>query len=575
MPLSVPEVTEALAYRRARWLNEDSDYDSLPGLREKLHGQLWNNCENIAARDEEILRRGGHSAGAFWPPEEAIDTLGRRNSQLIRQYIQKQCDRYATILHFNRYLEVIEDASRFSGSTDYPIWGLLDRLDYRRYTPDYAGYCRYLSDVDPDFMAFLNEGIPVYLPLRPARHCYVTAGSGSGKTELLKVLVHGYMGDPDGGAVVILDPHGEVAEQVARWQEFAHNDRLVYIDPALDEVFKPTLNPLQLPEGASLDVVAQQLLDAFEQILAGSGGSTEISNNMRALLMPSFSVLLAQQGKTLFDLYRAFNGSDADLIAAGCKSSNFIVKDFFENAFSEKRFSGTKGSIATKLYSILSTDAQRALFVGQTTFDLGKLIEQRKIIVFNLSIGRIGATAAECFGRFVMASLQGLAMRRAAEPEKKHVPIHLLIDECQNFIAPSVVRMMTETRKYGLHLTLVQQQLGFNMDYDTRRAVLGNSTLKFTGRNNDIKTLQDIHAITGVELDELQSLDVGQFSVKVDPHKPFTVKVSGHLVGNANAMSAEEWERVKADQLRRYYRDSRAIATAPAGGRTRPPVDLA
>ena len=121
------------------------------------------------------------------------------------------------------------------------------------WTPNLAGYLAYLREVAPGMAAFLSRPLPVMLPAAAMlRHTYATGAIGSGKTEMLKLLIHGLAGVGN-CAVVVLDPHGDMAEQIARWPEFAPggawHGRLAYVDPFLDDGHSPCLNPFDLGVG--------------------------------------------------------------------------------------------------------------------------------------------------------------------------------------------------------------------------------------------------------------------------------------------------------------------------------------
>jgi hypothetical protein len=111
-------------------------------------------------------------------------------------------------------------------------------------------------------------------------------------SELLKLLVYGYIRKPGSATVVIIDPHGDLAEEIARFKEHRKSDRLIYIDPYLDGISgrMPTINPFDLRDTGPqvIDIAAQSMVEAFKQIL----GNTALALQMEALLIPCVSVLL-------------------------------------------------------------------------------------------------------------------------------------------------------------------------------------------------------------------------------------------------------------------------------------------
>ena len=443
-----------------------------------------------------------------------------------------------------------------------------------RHTEDRAGYRRYLTDASPELAKLLDRPVPALLSEDDRqRHTYITGGSGSGKSELLKVLVHGYVTNPELGAVVVIDPHGDLVEQIAQWKEFAEGDRVVYVDAHLFTDRVPTLNPIEVDGGTDREkeVRAQELLTCFEQLLKGSGGG-ELSVNMRALLMPCLMTLFDMKGATLADLLRFMNDEkNDDLVARGKKSSRKVMREFFEDGFTSNSFNRTKQSIAVKLQSLFNSSAFYELVNGKTSIDLEKLVNQRKVILFNLGKGRIGPEASEAFGRFVLAVLQGMAFRRESIPKEDRVPVNIFIDECQNYISPSLGSILAETRKYRLHATLAQQVAGIGMSPEVRTVVLNNTNVKLAGRTPEDRRMADIMK---VEQHQVQNLSVGQFWCKMGKSPTFQIKSRTELLDTKNSMSEDEWAAV-LKRLEGYYRpkDEDQAPETDAGAAPRPDED--
>lgn len=120
----------------------------------------------------------------------------------------------------------------------------------------YQGYIRnYLPELADAATPYLSAEEDAFkfdvFPVRVAedqrlRHSYITGQSGSGKSELLKLIVHEYVTRPEYCAVVVLDPHGDLAEEIARWRVFSGRDQLLYVDPYLKYHHAPTINPFQV-----------------------------------------------------------------------------------------------------------------------------------------------------------------------------------------------------------------------------------------------------------------------------------------------------------------------------------------
>ena len=243
-----------------------------------------------------------------------------------------------------------------------------------------------------DLACFFFARLAARMPERDRqRHTYVLGKSGSGKSELLKLLVYGYIRKPGSATVVVIDPHGDLAEEIARFKEHRKSDRLIYIDPYLDGSGgrMPTINPFDLRDTGpqSIDIAAQSMLEAFKQILR----NTALTLQMEALLIPCISVLLNRRGSTLLDLQRFMNDHrNGDLVRLGERSDNLAQRLFFRDRFFEKTFDATKASIATKIQSLLNSRTFFHLTVGESTLDIGEALDSRKLLIFNLAKGKLG-----------------------------------------------------------------------------------------------------------------------------------------------------------------------------------------
>ena len=441
------------------------------------------------------------------------------------------------------------------------------RLDFHhRYAPDIPGYLSFLLAHCPEAYPFFSAwrySIPIREKDRE-RHTYVTGGSGSGKTEALKVLVHHYVTRNTGTAVVILDPHGDLAEEVAAWKENATGDRLVYIDPALQAGVFPSFNPLELkpeqctPEG--VDKAVEQFIGVFEEVMG-----RDFSPQMETILRACLATLLQRPGSTLLDLLTFMDDNRNDPLLA--YADRYLFNDNYratlKTAFRLDAYNPTKISISTKLRNIIDPMIISRFLNNPSTFDLEALLDRRALMIFNLSEGRIG-TSANVIGRFILAKLGFLALARQSIEKDDRVPCHVFVDECQLYISKTIDKILGQARKYKVYLTLAQQIVGQDMTNDLEKMVLGNTGVKITG-SNGIASLAIMARETETDAKELQRLKPGCFSVWTRGRSVF-VRMPRSRVGRRGAMSADAWERVKAEQIARYYRAPvRKPGEAPPG----------
>ncbi|TAN72756.1 MAG: DUF87 domain-containing protein [Magnetospirillum sp.] len=429
--------------------------------------------------------------------------------------------------------------------------------DPERHTPDWPGYLAYLGTRVPDLYRFFYRRLPVLIPEEAReKHTYITGQSGAGKSELLKVLLHSYVRSsyvrthaPIG--LVLIDPHGDLAEEVARFPEVATSGRLIFIQPGLSTEVTPTINPFDLADRSELSVhvMAEQLSGVFDQLMC-QAGHRGLTGNMGALLVPCISTLLLRPGSSIRDLQTFMDDRrNADLIAAGSMSALPIQRDFFRYKFADKQFDSTKAALFTRIQSLLNSPVLYRLLVGRSTLDLEAAVNAGKIIIFSLPKGIIGGETSPAFGSFVLALLQGIAIRREKRDEAR-LPVHVFLDECQNFLTPTVTTILTESRKFGLHLTLAQQTFLQGMEGELAAAVAGNTAIKFCGMN-DVKTLRPMDERLSVGLDTLGRLRVGEFFGKVSGSTP-AFKL--HVPRVREQIDTAAWCEVKAAQLATYYR---------------------
>jgi len=399
----------------------------------------------------------------------------------------------------------------------------------------------------------------------------VTGATGCGKSEVLKLLVHSTAAWGK-GAVVVIDPHGTMASQIARWPEWQGNDRLVYVDPFLDRDHTPVFNPFHAPRGADLHGLTQQLVAALQDMLRDQEGSA-LTVNMSTILEHCVLALFHMERASLPDLLTFMNDrQNGELVAKAKAVLPPFEAGFFDGEFQQREYDITKKSITNKLRRVLS--GAHRMFTGGTSVPLDKLIRQRKVIVMNLSRGRLGVDASEALGRFLMASIQAMALRREAEPQARHVPVHVFLDECQNYIGRSTVGILEEARKYRVFLTLSQQTVGRGMAPEIRDSVLSNTGLKIAGRNS-----RDSHGhiarAANLDADAMAGLKDRQFMLKAGDKPPLILRPASHLADGRHAMSSAAWEALKADQLKRYYRKAGKGAPPPGSGKSankRPPA---
>ncbi|MEM6820328.1 MAG: DUF87 domain-containing protein [Verrucomicrobiota bacterium] len=515
----------------ATWLNFIAEETSLFETREAFQ-QQWRTTL-IAPRP---------------PLDEKPNKLGVKRSELP-EYVSKLTDYHLAQDAFHQARE------------DYETKLKEGNAFRNQFSDDASGYRKYVDQVSSsDLSSFLAS--PKLIPVREdrrQRHSYVCGGTGSGKSEILKTIIHHYLTRDPNSAIVILDPHGDLGEQVARFKENASRDRLVFIDPGLSESRTPTLNPFDVPEDLTsreLDTAQQEITEQLGSIL---GEDTQLSANMEVVLAPCIATLLRRPHSTFTDLQRfMFDERNHDLMQFAFRHlENPAHIDFLKQEFHTTR-QETKQAIRTRLQILLNSTVFRNFLNGPSTLDFEAALESKKLIIFNVSRASCGKSTALAIGRLIMAQLMGIAARRGMFSDKARAacsPIHLFVDESQHYCTSTVKEILDESRKFKLYLTLANQYIGQFENSQIRESVEQNTMIKLTGLMSSEKAKQLMAKVIGTKPEQLATLGQGQFFVRLGELPGFLLRNRSDLIDYHHSVDDEQWELMKESQSASYYRD--------------------
>ena len=299
-------------------------------------------------------------------------------------------------------------------------------------------------------------------------HMFLIGRTGTGKSTLLRSIslqdaVHGH-------GFALLDPHGDLAEQVIRDIPKHRKKDLIYFDvpnPECAEWF----NPLACVPPQKRSLAASGMLEIFKKLWPDFSGPRSDH-----LLRNGLLTLLEQPEPTLGDLLRLFDDASYRKRAVG-RVRNSQVRRFWLQEF-EGYTPRLKAEAVAPLQNKVGafvTDPllNRLLTAPRSSFDLREVMDHGKILVVNLSKGRIGADSSALLGSLVASQISLAAMSRADLPEESRQLFHVIIDEFSSFTTRSFVGMLSELRKYACGLTLATQYLG-QADDQVRDAILAN-----------------------------------------------------------------------------------------------------
>jgi len=325
------------------------------------------------------------------------------------------------------------------------------------------------------------------------RHMYIIGQTGTGKSNFIKSLVEQDIKNGEG--VCIVDPHGDLVETILGYVPQSRIDDVIYFDPA--NLARPMgLNLFEFDEKypEQKTFVINEFVSILDKLydLRQTGGPIfeQYFRNAALLLMedPDSGSTLMEMPKVLSDdKFRAYKLS---------KAKNPIVRDFWikeaEKAGGEAALANIVPYITSKLTQFLANDIMRPMIAQQkSSFNFREAMDQKKILLVNLSKGRIGDLNASLLGMIIVGKILVAAFSRSDMPEEKRSDFYLYIDEFQNFTTDSIAQILSEARKYGLSLNIAHQFIKQLKD-NIKDAVFGNvgSILSFRVGSEDAEFLQ-------------------------------------------------------------------------------------
>lgn len=397
------------------------------------------------------------------------------------------------------------------------------------------------------------------------RHTHVVGASGTGKSTLLLSLIMQDM--EQGQGIAVLDPHGDLVDDVlARVPERRIND-VILVDPA-DTEYPVGFNILSAHSELEKTLLSSDLVAVFRR-LSTSWGDQMTSVMSNAVL----AFLESDRGGTLAGLRRF-------LVEAEFR------RDFLETVrdqevvyYWQKEYPLLAGKpqapLLTRLDTFLRPKLIRAMVAQSANrLDFASIMNEGKILLVKLAQGAIGEENAALLGTLFVAKLNQLSLGRQAVTEQERRPFYVYLDEFQHFVTPSMATLLTGARKYRLGLVLAHQELRqlWNQDRDVAGAVLANPATRICFRvgDEDAKRLED--GFSSFTARDLQNLGVGQAVCRIDRADwDFSLTTQPLQVLEA-AVARERRERAIASSRERYGVRHEPLAPEPIEIPAQPPV---
>jgi len=300
------------------------------------------------------------------------------------------------------------------------------------------------------------------------RHFYCIGKTGMGKSNMMENMA--IQDIQNGCGIAYVDPHGEGAEKLLDFIPANRINDVIYLNPA-DLDFPIAFNVMEKVDFRYRHLVAGGLMGVFKKVWPDVW-----SARMEYILNNSILALLEYPDSTLLGVNRMLADPEYREKVVS-KINDPIVKSFWltEYARYTQRYEiEATAAIQNKVGQFISNPLIRNI-IGQTksTIDMRKIMDEGKILIMNLSKGRIGEDNSRLLGALLITKLQLGAMSRVDISEEERNDFYLYVDEFQNFATESFANILSEARKYRLSLILGHQYIT-QMDETVRDAVFGN-----------------------------------------------------------------------------------------------------
>lgn len=408
------------------------------------------------------------------------------------------------------------------------------------------------------------------------RHVYAIGQTGTGKSAFLQEMAKQDIRGGEG--MCFIDPHGDAVDDLLASIPEDRVEDVIHFDPS--DMERPFgLNMLEYSRAEEKTFVINEMINIFDKLydLRQTGGPMfeQYMRNAMLLVMED-----PASGSTLMEIPKVLADEKFRKMKL-TKCSNPIVKDFWENeaekAGGEAALANMVPYITSKLTQFISNDMMRPIIAQQkSTIDFRRVMDEGKILLINLSKGRIGETNSYLLGMVIVGKLLMAGLSRVDMPEKERRDFYLYIDEFQNVTTDSISQILSEARKYHLNLTIAHQFIG-QLSEEISKAVFGNvgSMCSFRVGPEDAEFLEKqfepiFNANDLVNVDNYNCFT--RLLMNNESTKPFNIKTYPPKEGNREQISlmkelsrlryGKDAHLVKQEMSGRYARGSSTGASA-------------
>lgn len=301
------------------------------------------------------------------------------------------------------------------------------------------------------------------------RHLYIVGKTGSGKSKLLELLLISDI--KDGHGCCLLDPHGDLADEVLKFVPKNRIKDVVYVDPS-DRDFPIGFNPLESVE----DYETRQHLSTFFISIFKKLFAATWNQRMEHLIRYITLALLETPDSNVLGIPRMLSDTPfRQRVIMQIKDP--VVKGFWTNEFSASVEAYSREAVVpilNKVGQFIANPVVRNM-IGQkkNTLDFGRFMNEGKIVLLNISKGKLGDDNTALLGAMFITKIQQAALARANVAEDQRRDFYFYVDEFQNFATEAFSSILSEARKYHLNLTIAHQYIA-QLPEDVKATAFGN-----------------------------------------------------------------------------------------------------
>ena len=295
-------------------------------------------------------------------------------------------------------------------------------------------------------------------------HTYMIGKTGTGKSTLIETMITQDI--KAGRGCCLLDPHGDLVNKVLEAIPEDRKNELIYFNIP-DSGLKLKYNPFKKVTPEKRSLVASGILDVFSKLWDSAWGV-----KLEHILRHAILTLLDQPKATIADIVEILLDKEFRTEAIKHVKSE-SVKKFWKREFKEYHKYDLL-PVLNKIGGMLVHPViKRVLIDNPEEISLRKAMDDRKIVLVNLSKGHVGADVSHILGALFITSIASASFSRVDTDEEKRVPFMVYVDEFHNFTTLSLIGMFSELRKFKVGLTMAHQYMA-QLDSDIKSAVLGN-----------------------------------------------------------------------------------------------------